>query len=86
MAQSPTQARSPEGKHSTRTAKVIEIVGTSTSSFEDAINNAIADARDTTRNITGAQVKNMSISCNDGEIAEYKADLKLAFGIERTQT
>lgn len=80
-----SRTRTEEGKHPTRTAKVIEIVGTSERSFEDAIENAITDARTTTRNISGAEVENMSISLNDGEISEYRADLKVAFGIERTQ-
>jgi flavin-binding protein dodecin len=79
-----SSTRTEEGKHPTRTAKVIEIVGTSEHGFEDAIQNAIEDARTTTRNISGAEVENMSISLNDGEISEYRADLKVAFGIERT--
>lgn len=80
-----TRTRTEEGKHPTRTAKVIEIVGTSERGFEQAIENAIEDARDTTRNISGAHVNNLSISLNDGEISEWRADLKVAFGIERTQ-
>lgn len=84
MAQ-PTQTRT-EQKHEHRTAKVIEIVGSSSTGFEDAIENALQDARSTTRGITGAQVKNMSIKCDDGEVTEYKADLMVAFGIERTES
>lgn len=80
-----TQTRTEEGTHPTRTAKIIEIVGTSEEGFEEAIENAIEDARDTTRNISGAQVNNLSISLNDGEVSEWRADLKVAFGIERTQ-
>jgi flavin-binding protein dodecin len=84
MAQQ-TETRTNTPQHTHRTAKVIEIVGSSTRGFEDAIDNALADARSTTRGITGAQVKNMSIKCDNGEVTEYKADLKVAFGIERTQ-
>ena len=84
MAQQ-TETRTNDQQHTHRTAKVIEIVGSSTRGFEDAIDNALADARSTTRGITGAQVKNMSIECDNGEVTEYKADLKVAFGIERTQ-
>lgn len=70
--------------HEHRTAKVIELVGSSRKSFEDAVKNALADARETTRGISGAHVSNMSVKCRDGEILEYKVDLKVAFGIERT--
>lgn len=72
-------------KHDHRTAKVVEIIGSSTNSFDDAIQNALADARDTTRGITGAHVDNMSIKCDDGNVTHYKVDLKVSFGIERTQ-
>lgn len=80
-----SRTRTEEGKHPTRTAKIIEIVGTSETGFEDAIENALEDARDTTRNISGAQVNNLSLSLDDGQISEWRADLKVAFGIERTE-
>ena len=71
-------------KHDHRTAKVVELVSTSTKSFEDAIRNCLKDASATTRGITGAHVANMSVKCENGRILEYKVDLKVAFGIERT--
>lgn len=75
----------PEGLvHAHRTAKVVEIIGTSTKSFEDAIHHAVLDAAASTRGITGAHVSNLSVRCDDGRITEYKVDLKVAFGIERT--
>jgi len=70
--------------HAHRTAKVVELVASSTQSFEDAIENAVADASETTRGITGAHVENMSVRCEGGRIVEYKVNLKVAFGIERT--
>lgn len=70
--------------HEHRTAKVIELIGTSRSSFEKAINNAVSDAAESTRGITGAHVENFSVRCENGKITEYKVNLKVAFGIERT--
>lgn len=70
--------------HAHRTAKVIELVASSTKSFEDAIAHAVEDANSTTRGITGCHVENMSVKCLDGRISEYRVDLKVAFGIERT--
>jgi dodecin len=69
--------------HENRTAKVVELVGSSTRSFEDAIEQTLRDAAETTRGITGAHVENMSLKCNDGRIVEYKVNLKVAFGVER---
>lgn len=81
-----TETKDAEGLiHAHRTAKVIELVGASTKSFEDAISHALEDASASTRGITGAHVENMSVRCEDGQITEYKVDLKVAFGIEGTQ-
>jgi flavin-binding protein dodecin len=71
-------------RHEHRTAKIVELIGTSTKSFEDAARGAIKDASATTRGITGASVEGFSVKCVDGKITEYKASLKVVFGIERT--
>lgn len=70
--------------HTHRTAKVIELMGASTRSFEDAIEHALTDASHSVRGISGAHVEGMSVKCEDGKIVEYKVNLKVAFGIERT--
>lgn len=72
------------GRHEHRTAKVVEIIGTSSKSFDDAIRGALEDAAETTRGITGAHVENMSVKCDNGRVLEYKVSMKVAFGIERT--
>jgi len=77
------QTASTRTRHANRTAKVVEIIGSSTTGFEDAVRNALKDARTTTRNITGCEVENFSVRCEDGEIQEYRVDMKVAFGIER---
>jgi len=76
--------RSDGGRHEHRTAKVVEIVSSSSESFDDAIRNGLRDASQSTRGITGAQVQTMTIKCDDGRIVEYKVALKIAFGVERT--
>lgn len=83
MAQQQTQTEG-ESRHPHRTAKVIEIIGTSTKGFEDAVETAIKDASETTRDIRGAEVRTMSVRVDGGRIVEYKVDMKVAFGIERT--
>jgi hypothetical protein len=70
--------------HEHRTAKIIELVSSSTKSFEDAIRNGVADAQATTRGITGADVRNMSVRCDNGKIVAYQVNLNIAFGVERT--
>src|SRR5688500_3549459 len=67
---------SGEAEHTHRTAKVIELVGTSRVGFEDAIQCALHDAAQTTRGITGCEVLTQSVRCTDGQIEEYKVNLK----------
>lgn len=84
QGQRPAQANNGKARHEHRTAKVVELIGTSTRSFEDAVKGAIKDAAATTRGISGAQVEGFSVRCVDGKITEYKANITVAFGIERT--
>ncbi len=85
-AKTAQKSQAPNGAwmHAHRTAKIIELVSSSTRSFEDAIRNGIKDASASTRGITGAHVENMSVRIEDGKIVEYKVNLNVAFGIERT--
>jgi dodecin len=83
--QSRNTSENTNGTHEHRTAKVVELMGTSRTSFEKAIENCIQDASETTRGITGAHVENLSVKCENGRITQYKVNLKVAFGIERTE-
>lgn len=71
-------------KTETRTpiAKVIEIIGNSDQSFENAIERAVETASQSLRHITGCEVRKMSVVVKDGRVAEYRVDMKIAFGVE----
>jgi flavin-binding protein dodecin len=62
--------------------KVVELIGTSTNSFDEAVKNALDRANKTTRNITGLDVIGFSAEVKDGKIAEYRANVKIAFVVE----
>ncbi|HEX2065265.1 MAG TPA: dodecin family protein [Candidatus Thermoplasmatota archaeon] len=85
MPSAQTLRNSDRPAHDHRTAKVVELVSSSSRGFQDAIENALEDARQTTRGITGAHVEAMSVQCEDGQIVSYKVNLKLVFGVERSQ-
>lgn len=70
--------------HEHRTAKIVELVGCSSKGFEDAIRNVLQDAAATTRGITGCSVEHQSVKCENGKIVEYRVNVKVSFGIERT--
>ena len=62
-------------------AKVIDLIGVSEESWEDAARNAVRDASKTIDNITGVEVVNNTASVKDGELTEYKANVRVAFGL-----
>ena len=59
--------------------KVIELIGTSPKSWEDAAANAITKASKTLRDLRIAEVSAMDIHLNDGEIEFYRTKVKLSF-------
>ncbi|WP_422443853.1 dodecin family protein [Thermoanaerobacterium sp. DL9XJH110] len=66
------------------TVKVIEVVGESKNSWQEAVENAVRDASKTIRNITGVEVLNNTANVNNGKIVEYKADVAIAFKVDGT--
>ena len=60
-------------------AKVIEVSATSTTSFEDAINEGIARACDSVKNVRGAWIKEQKVSVEDGRITAYRVNMQITF-------
>jgi dodecin len=63
-------------------ARVTELSATSETSFEDAINEAVARATKTLRGVEGAWVKDMNVSIDDGNITGYRVNLEITFLLE----
>ena len=89
MAQQSTQGRADAEDQRTKAdtreplGKVVEVIGASRESFDDAIRTAVRLSAETTRHITGIEVQKMTAKVDGEEIVEYRVDLKLAFGVER---
>lgn len=64
--------------------KVIEVLGNSTVSFEDAVNNVIKEASKTVRDIKSVYVKDMQVTVDNNKIKEYRVNTKVTFGIMST--
>jgi flavin-binding protein dodecin len=62
--------------------KVVELVGSSKSSIEDAIQSAIHRADRTLRNIRWFEVLQLRGHVEDGEVRHYQAVLKAGFTLE----
>jgi dodecin len=65
------------------TIKVIELIGTSKQSWEDAASNAIKEAHETVSGISGLEVVGQTARVENGLIAEYRANLKVAFVVKK---
>jgi len=63
-------------------AKVSEISAISKVSFEDAIQNGLARAGKTIRNIRSAWIKEQQVRVRDGAITEYQVDMMVTFVID----
>ena len=64
------------------TVKIIELIGTSPKNWEEAANNAVKEAQETVKGITGVEVVAQTAKVKDGEIVEYRTNVKLAFLVE----
>lgn len=62
--------------------KVIELVGSSRHNWTDAVDNAVREAAKTVHSITGVEVTNFTANIDNGEIVEYRANVKLAFKVK----
>jgi flavin-binding protein dodecin len=59
-----------------------EMVGTSPSSWSDAARRAVATASKTVRNIRSVDVVRSTAVVENGQIVEYRVDLKIGFEYE----
>ncbi len=62
--------------------KVIELVGTSSKSWEDAARVAIERAAQTLRDLRIAEVVQQDLVVTDGRVEAYRSKLKLSFKYE----
>lgn len=65
--------------------KVIELVGSSSESWEKAAQNAIALASKSLRNLRVAEVVQMDMHIKDGKVETYRTKVKVSFKFEGPQ-
>ncbi|MBE9480668.1 MAG: dodecin domain-containing protein [Bacteroidetes bacterium] len=59
--------------------KIIEVVGTSEVSWEDAANKAIERAAKTLDDLRIAEVTSQDLKIEDGKVVSYRTKLRLSF-------
>ena len=60
-------------------AKVTEIIASSNTSFEDAVQQGVSRAAKTLAGISSGWVKEQSVVVEDGRITAYRVNLKVTF-------
>ena len=63
--------------------KFIELVGTSTESWEKAAAAAVEQAGKTLRDIRIAEVTDLDMQIEGGKVISYRSKVKLSFKVER---
>ena len=61
--------------------KIIELVGSSSESSDDAVQQALAEARRTLRNIKAVDV--VSVGLRGDDLSEWRAHVRVAFLVDR---
>jgi flavin-binding protein dodecin len=62
--------------------KIIELVGTSTESWEKAAAAAISRASQSLRDLRVAEISELDMQLNDGQVESYRAKVKVSFKYE----
>lgn len=62
--------------------KVIEVLSSSTTSWEDATKKAVSKASKTLNNIRSVYVQEQSASVIDDEVSEFRVNLKITFELD----
>lgn len=68
---------------SNSTYKIIELVGTSTSSWEDAAKNAVETASKSLKDLRVAEITKLDLKIENGKVAAFRARVNLSFKYEK---
>lgn len=60
-------------------ARVTEIIASSPDGFDAAVKAGVSRANKTLNNVTSAWVQDQKVLVSDGEITEYRVNLKVTF-------
>jgi flavin-binding protein dodecin len=68
---------------SNSTYKIIELVGTSSSSWENAATNAVETASKSLKDLRVAEITKLDLKIENGKVTAYRARVNLSFKYER---
>ena len=62
--------------------KIVEVIGTSSESWEEAAKNAVETAADTLRDLRIAEVVKMDMKVENGKVVAYRTRVLISFKYE----
>ena len=62
--------------------RVVDVIGTSPNSWEEAASNAVETAGKSLRDLRIAEIEKLDVQVTDGQVSAYRARLKLSFRYE----
>jgi dodecin len=65
--------------------KIVELVGTSPKSWEEAVQNVVTTASKSLRDLRIAEVKELDVRLENGKIVEYRAKVRVSFKYEKEE-
>ena len=71
-----------KSKSSSSVYRVVEVIGTSTKSWDDAAKNAVNTAAGSLRDLRIAEVVKMDVTVENGKVSAYRTRLLLSFKYE----
>lgn len=63
-------------------AKILHVVSTSETSFDDAVQQGVASAAKSVHGITGVKVTDWTAKVTDNKITSYKVTMDVAFAVD----
>ena len=63
--------------------KIVEVIGSSPKSWEEATKNALKETAETVKNIKSIDVKGFTAKVDQNKILEYRTVVHIAFAVER---
>jgi flavin-binding protein dodecin len=78
----PLRSEGDMAKNGDGVYKIVEVVGSSSKSWEDAANVAVATAAKTLRDLRIAEVSKLDLKVEDGKVVAYRARVSLSFKYE----
>ncbi len=65
------------------TYKIVELVGTSDVSWEDAVKTAVETASETLKDLRIAEVTKLDVVVTDGKVTAYRARVNVSFKYQK---